>query len=79
MSSRSPLPCPPPSTQSKSQHAAALELLRALSQSPGDLPAPAQGAGAELGGLPGVWAAVKYVCRLPPSQRDLPLLSTHAR
>lgn len=34
---------------------------------------------AELRGLPGVWAAVKYVCHMPQEERDLSLLSTHAR
>ncbi|KAI3425935.1 hypothetical protein D9Q98_007907 [Chlorella vulgaris] len=65
--------------QTKGRHAAALDLLRALSQSPEQLPAPAQGASAELRGLPGVWAAVKYVCHLPAGQRDLGLISAHAK
>lgn len=34
---------------------------------------------AELRGLPGVWAAVKYVCHMPGEERDLSLVSTHAR
>lgn len=33
----------------------------------------------ELRGLPGVWAAVKYVCHMPEEQRDLALISTHAK
>ncbi|PRW34079.1 glycoside hydrolase isoform A [Chlorella sorokiniana] len=65
--------------QSKGRHSAALNLLHNLSQQPEQLPAPAQGASAELRGLPGVWAAVKYVCHLPEGQRDLALISTHAK
>ena len=34
---------------------------------------------AELKGLPGVWAAVKYVCHMPEEERDLSLISTHAK
>ncbi|KAL4430543.1 hypothetical protein ABPG77_005783 [Micractinium sp. CCAP 211/92] len=65
--------------QTKGRHAAALELLHTLSQSPERLPAPPQGASAELRGLPGVWAAVKYVCHMPEGERDLSLVSTHAK
>ncbi|KAL4436979.1 hypothetical protein ABPG75_004118 [Micractinium tetrahymenae] len=65
--------------QTKGRHAAALELLHALSQGPEQLPAAPQGASAELRGLPGVWAAVKYVCHMPEGERDLSLISTHAK
>ena len=34
---------------------------------------------AELRGLPGVWAAVKYVCHMKQAERDLSLISSHAR
>lgn len=63
--------------QSRGQHAAALGLLRTLSQAPGELPTPPRGAAAELPGLPGVWAAVRYLCQLHPPPADL--LATHAR
>lgn len=40
---------------------------------------PAPHVSAELKGLPGVWAAVKYVCHLGEGDRDLALISTHAK
>lgn len=41
--------------------------------------APSRPACAELKGLPGVWAAVKFVCHLPEAERDVSLISTHAK
>lgn len=63
--------------QSKGRHSAALSLLQTLSQAPQQLPAPPKGAASELSGLPGAWAAVRYLCQLQPAPLDL--LTTHAR
>jgi len=54
-------------------HRKALEMLAKLSQSPDSLPVPPQGAAAELVGLPGVWAAVRYAVRLGADHASLVL------
>jgi hypothetical protein len=63
--------------QGKGRHDAALELLQALSQSPSQLRVAPKGAAAELLGLPGVWAAVRYLSS--PEARDINLITTHAK
>ena len=66
-----------PQPQGKGRHGAALDLLQTLSQSPSQLRVPPKGAAAELRGLPGVWAAVRYLSS--PATRDLGLITTHAK
>ncbi|GLI62985.1 hypothetical protein VaNZ11_005842 [Volvox africanus] len=51
-------------------HEKGLELLRKLSQDPGSLSRPARGAAADLPGLPGVWAAVRYMVSLSAADAD---------
>ncbi|KAF6257282.1 hypothetical protein COO60DRAFT_26268 [Scenedesmus sp. NREL 46B-D3] len=58
------------------QHAQGLQLLQQLSRSPAALPSPPSGAAADLKGLPGVWAAVRYLTAMQP--QDLQLLVAHA-
>jgi hypothetical protein len=62
--------------QSKGRHGAALDLLRMLCLSPEELRRPPAGAAAELRGMPGVWAAVRYITALDPADPDL--VSSHA-
>ncbi|GIL77647.1 hypothetical protein Vretifemale_7143 [Volvox reticuliferus] len=57
-------------------HEKGLELLRKLSQDPGSLSRPARGAAADLPGLPGVWAAVRYMVSL--SAADAAVIQRHA-
>jgi hypothetical protein len=68
---------PNPNPQGRGQHSAALSLLESLSVHPEALKVPARGASAELRGLPGVWAAVRYLRAL--GQDQLPLIATHSR
>ncbi len=49
----------------------ALDVLHACSQSHSSLDPPATGAAADLSGLPGVWAAVRYLSHLGSEQADL--------
>jgi hypothetical protein len=42
------------------RHGQGLQLLQQLSQSPGSMAIPPSGAAADLKGLPGVWAAVRW-------------------
>jgi hypothetical protein len=60
------------------RHAEALDLLQALSLSPGSLSAPPAGAAAELRGGPGVWAAVRYLVTAEEAV-DFRLAAAHAR
>ncbi|GLC77792.1 hypothetical protein PLESTB_000955600 [Pleodorina starrii] len=57
-------------------HDKGLELLRKLSQEPGSLTQPPRGAAADLSGLPGVWAAVRYLVSL--SAGDAAAITAHA-
>ena len=66
----------PSPLQSKGRHSTALSLLHTLSQAPEQLLQPPRGAASELRGLPGVWAAVRYLSQLHPPPLDL--LTTHA-
>ncbi|KFM23938.1 Vam6/Vps39-like protein [Auxenochlorella protothecoides] len=63
--------------QGRGRHSSALALLESLSVRPEQLEVPAQGASAELRGLPGAWAAVRYLLGLGADQ--LSLISTHSR
>ncbi|KAK9829459.1 hypothetical protein WJX72_005979 [[Myrmecia] bisecta] len=63
--------------QRRGQHDKALDLLQKLSQKPGSLKQAPQGASAELNGLTGVWAAVKYLVSVGGSEQDL--VKRHAR
>jgi len=63
--------------QSKNRHAAALDLLEKLTLRPESMAVQPRGAAAELPGLPGVWAAVKYLTTL--GAPDFALMSYHAR
>ena len=47
-----------------------------LCLSPEELRRPPAGAAAELRGMPGVWAAVRYITALDPADPDL--VSSHA-
>ncbi|KXZ52313.1 hypothetical protein GPECTOR_10g945 [Gonium pectorale] len=58
------------------RHEEGLELLRKLSQEPEALPRAARGAAADLPGLPGVWAAVRYMVTL--SAQQAPTIQRHA-
>ena len=51
--------------------------LRTSVQEPGKLPVPPRGASAELEGLTGVWAAVKYLVSVGSANTDL--IKAHAR
>ncbi|GBF95524.1 hypothetical protein Rsub_07874 [Raphidocelis subcapitata] len=53
--------------QYNGKHEEGLELLRKLSQDPASLPVPPAGAAADLAGLPGVWAAVRYLTTMSPA------------
>jgi hypothetical protein len=57
-------------------HDSAMEVLRACSQSPDTLAPRATGAAADLRGLPGVWAAVRYMTHLTCAQA--PLIRRHS-
>lgn len=63
--------------QGKGRHAAALDLLKKLALEPASLPVKPKGAAAELQGLPGIWAAVKYLSTL--GAPEFALMSYHAR
>ncbi|GFR42239.1 hypothetical protein Agub_g3133, partial [Astrephomene gubernaculifera] len=57
-------------------HEEGLELLRRLSQEPDSLPRKPRGAAADLPGLPGVWAAVRYLVSL--TAQHAPVITRHA-
>ncbi|KAK9844012.1 hypothetical protein WJX81_001849 [Elliptochloris bilobata] len=63
--------------QRRGQHQAALSLLRTLSQAPEELAMAPRGAAAELAGLTGVWAAVKYLVSVGSQHMDL--IQAHAQ
>ncbi|PNH02814.1 Vam6/Vps39-like protein, partial [Tetrabaena socialis] len=58
-------------------HDEGLELLHKLSQDPAALPRPARGAAADLPGLPGVWAAVRYMVSVS-AEATAAILQRHA-
>ncbi|GAX76818.1 hypothetical protein CEUSTIGMA_g4264.t1 [Chlamydomonas eustigma] len=62
--------------RANAQHSEGLELLRKLSQEPGKLDVPARGAAADLPGLPGVWAAVRYLVSL--TEEEAALIRNHS-
>lgn len=64
--------------QQRGRHAEALQLLQLLSCHPARLSVPPSGAAADLQGLPGVWAAVKYVAACPPGGLDSQVVDAHA-
>lgn len=64
--------------QQRGRHAEALQLLQLLSCNPERLPVAPSGAAADLQGLPGVWAAVKYVAACPAGSLDAHVVDAHA-
>ncbi|KAF5838923.1 hypothetical protein DUNSADRAFT_1939 [Dunaliella salina] len=64
-----------------SKHEQGLELLRRTSQQPDSLQPHARGAAADLPGLPGVWATVRYMVTLGGMDRRevVPLIRRHAK
>jgi hypothetical protein len=64
-------------SQSRDRHESALDMLQTLSASPEELPSPPQGAAVELKGMPGVWAAVKYLTSM--DSPDFQLVSAHSK
>lgn len=63
--------------KARGRHTAAMDLLEKLSLNPESLEALPQGAAVDLKGLPGVWAAVKYLLSLHPP--DFSLVSCHSK
>lgn len=64
--------------QQRGRHAEALSLLHLLSSSPQRLQVLPTGAAADLQGLPGVWAAVKYVAACAPGSLEAKVVDAHA-
>jgi len=63
--------------KSSGRHRDAMQVLQKLSVSFDDLKNPPVGAAMELRGLPGAWAAIKYLTSLTPL--DFDLVATHSK
>jgi len=63
--------------QNNGHHSTALDLLKRLSIEPGNFDIHPRGVSMELKGLPGVWAAVKYLTSIKHS--DMSLIKYHSK